>query len=369
MANLKLKLENITSVSLAKASWLLGKRMESFESINIRDNCGTLHVRNNFLIFVGGSESRETCHFEISTSDVKFIAFYKKKREQTSFVIGLLILFTALSWIIFSIFNNAAFSAINAIITAVFLMLGLFLMISFFKVDVKLVIRVNNYIEDFLIINLKSRPPQGKKMATFIREFWEKFPFKESNTGNIEASRRPIIIRPQTTTPTPRASAEEENKEEKGLHRGVERLPGTKVVSLKNEDSHEKKAITSDTTKQRQKEIDHEKIEMSLEDALGKIIERYNGEKVRSKFSNWKKRLMLTFPDINKSYIFHVNGSDGIKLEEAFADDSEVKVEMDSVTFIRLLSKKLNAIKAYSSGLLNVKGSMKDLLKLRKLMF
>ncbi|MHA1447767.1 MAG: SCP2 sterol-binding domain-containing protein [Candidatus Heimdallarchaeaceae archaeon] len=42
---------------------------------------------------------------------------------------------------------------------------------------------------------------------------------------------------------------------------------------------------------------------------------------------------------------------------------------MDSTVFVKMMTKKINPIKAYSSGNLEVKGEMKNMLKLRKLMF
>jgi putative sterol carrier protein len=42
---------------------------------------------------------------------------------------------------------------------------------------------------------------------------------------------------------------------------------------------------------------------------------------------------------------------------------------MDSTIFVKMMTKQINPIKAYSSGNLEVKGEMKNMLKLRKLMF
>jgi len=42
---------------------------------------------------------------------------------------------------------------------------------------------------------------------------------------------------------------------------------------------------------------------------------------------------------------------------------------MDSTIFVKMMTKQINPIKAYSSGSLEVKGEMKNMLKLRKLMF
>ncbi len=56
-------------------------------------------------------------------------------------------------------------------------------------------------------------------------------------------------------------------------------------------------------------------------------------------------------------------------MNEGADEGAAVQVTMDSDMFVKLLSKQVNPIKAYSSGGLKVKGEMKNLLKLRKLMF
>ncbi len=103
--------------------------------------------------------------------------------------------------------------------------------------------------------------------------------------------------------------------------------------------------------------------------ALNQISDRYNKPDVRSKFDGWVNNLVMLFPDINKSYVFKINGSEGIEMVEGSDENATIQVAMTSDMFVKLLNKQINAIKAYSSGALKVKGEMKNLLKLRKLMF
>jgi len=107
----------------------------------------------------------------------------------------------------------------------------------------------------------------------------------------------------------------------------------------------------------------------SIKAALNTISERYNKPDVRSKFDGWVNTLVISFLDINKAYVFKINGSDGIEMSEGFDEAATIQVSMASDMFVKLLSTQINAIKAYSSGALKVKGEMKNLLKLRKLMF
>ncbi|NMC04650.1 MAG: SCP2 sterol-binding domain-containing protein [Candidatus Lokiarchaeota archaeon] len=107
----------------------------------------------------------------------------------------------------------------------------------------------------------------------------------------------------------------------------------------------------------------------SVKSALSQIMERYGKPDVRSKFDGWVNNLVMEFPDINKAYTFKINSAEGIDMVEGKDDNAAVQVTMASDMFVKLLSKQINAIKAYSSGALKVKGEMKNLLKLRKLMF
>ena len=78
---------------------------------------------------------------------------------------------------------------------------------------------------------------------------------------------------------------------------------------------------------------------------------------------------MMTFPDLEKSYLFIITNDQGILLEEGRDEEAAVQVNLDSEIFLKMMTKQINPIKAYSSGGLEVKGKMRNLLKLRKLMF
>lgn len=112
-----------------------------------------------------------------------------------------------------------------------------------------------------------------------------------------------------------------------------------------------------------------ESLDISLEEALQKIVDRYNDPKVSKAFSSWNETLMMTFPDKDKSYLYKINYDKGIDLEEGYDEEAAVQVKLSSEIFIKMMTKQINPIKAYSSGELEVSGKMRNLLKLRKLMF
>lgn len=109
--------------------------------------------------------------------------------------------------------------------------------------------------------------------------------------------------------------------------------------------------------------------DFSYNDGLQNIVDRYNSEKVRKAFKNWYNTLMITFPDISKSFLFIIDGEEGLDFSEGVDENAAVQVNMDSTIFVKMMTKQINPIKAYSSGNLEVKGEMKNMLKLRKLMF
>jgi putative sterol carrier protein len=106
-----------------------------------------------------------------------------------------------------------------------------------------------------------------------------------------------------------------------------------------------------------------------LDEALQVIVTNYNLDKVKKSFNGWNETLVMRFPDIERNFMYIISGSEGIEFKEGDDPDAAVQVEMDSILFQKLIAKQVNAIKAYSSGKMNVSGQMKNMLKLRKLMF
>jgi len=131
----------------------------------------------------------------------------------------------------------------------------------------------------------------------------------------------------------------------------------------------EKSAQKDQSIEISEKKPEEEALEISLEEALQKILERYNDPKVSSAFKSWDDNLMMTFPDVDKSYIYKINKDQSIDLFEGYDEEAAVQVKIDSDVFIKMMTKQINPIKAYSSGKLEVVGKMRSLLKLRKLMF
>nr|MDO8088652.1 SCP2 sterol-binding domain-containing protein [Candidatus Sigynarchaeum springense] len=107
----------------------------------------------------------------------------------------------------------------------------------------------------------------------------------------------------------------------------------------------------------------------SVEETLARVIDRYNNPKIKKNFRGWVNALVFHFPDIGESYTFKINGDEGIELNRGDEASAAVRVTIPSDDLANVLGKNISPIKAYSSGNLVVKGVMKDLMQMRKLLF
>lgn len=111
----------------------------------------------------------------------------------------------------------------------------------------------------------------------------------------------------------------------------------------------------------------------SIQEGLQKVEERYaSEEKIRNKLASYHDPIELTFLDTGNKALILVNGDQGVETKFGEGDDgAPVKIHFESEqTMLDLLNKKIGAVGAYSSGKIKVvEGKIKNLLKLRKLLF
>ena len=111
----------------------------------------------------------------------------------------------------------------------------------------------------------------------------------------------------------------------------------------------------------------------SIESCLKEIENRYNNtEKVRRKLANYDEPIQITFLDTNRNVMLLVNKDQGIEVKDNTSDeDAPVKIEfLSEKIMLDLFNKEIGAVKAYSSGKIKVvKGQIRNLMKLRSLMF
>jgi putative sterol carrier protein len=107
----------------------------------------------------------------------------------------------------------------------------------------------------------------------------------------------------------------------------------------------------------------------NIEASLKIVKERFHAPEVVKSLEGFTKKVLFEFNDLNISYLLKIENGQLKELTKEFIENPDVKITMSSNTFVDIINKKTNPIKEYSLGKIKVKGSMSDLLKLRKLLF
>ncbi|HMF32532.1 MAG TPA: SCP2 sterol-binding domain-containing protein [Candidatus Lokiarchaeia archaeon] len=110
----------------------------------------------------------------------------------------------------------------------------------------------------------------------------------------------------------------------------------------------------------------------TISEALDGMAQRYEDPKIKKMVKDFNQPIELTFDAEDHKVMILINGDQGIEVKDNEGDDSApVKIHMESEqVLIDLSNKKLGAVAGYSSGRIKiVEGAIKNLLKLRKLMF
>lgn len=105
-----------------------------------------------------------------------------------------------------------------------------------------------------------------------------------------------------------------------------------------------------------------------IEDALNLIKSKFNDPKLKRRFTSFSKNMQFTFPNLNTSYLMKVSNGEVQSLSEESIPEPDIHVTIESGILIDILNKKMNPMKAYTTGKLKAKGKLTDLLKLQKLL-
>lgn len=87
----------------------------------------------------------------------------------------------------------------------------------------------------------------------------------------------------------------------------------------------------------------------------------------KASFQTFTKTMQFTFPDLNTSFLFKIENGAVKEFGEASVEKPDISVTASSDTLVAIMNKKMNAMSAYTTGKIKVKGSMGDLMKLQKL--
>ena len=103
-------------------------------------------------------------------------------------------------------------------------------------------------------------------------------------------------------------------------------------------------------------------------EALKLIKNKFDDPKLKPRFASFSKNMQFTFPDLNTSYLMRVNNGKVQSLAEENISEPDIYVKIESGILIDILNKRINPMKAYTTGKLKAKGKLTDLLKLQKLL-
>jgi putative sterol carrier protein len=111
----------------------------------------------------------------------------------------------------------------------------------------------------------------------------------------------------------------------------------------------------------------------NVNQCLKEIERRYNeSEKARSKLKSFDDPIQFKFLDTGRKALLLINKDQGIETKNETGDENApVKLNFsEEKILIDLLNGDIGGVKAYSSGGIEVaEGSIRKLIKLRKLMF
>lgn len=105
-----------------------------------------------------------------------------------------------------------------------------------------------------------------------------------------------------------------------------------------------------------------------IEEALDLVKQKFDDPKLKVRFSSFSKNMQFTFTDLNTAYLMRVTNGEVESLKEESIDSPDIRVTIESGILIDILHKKMNPMKAYTTGKLKAKGKLTDLLKLQKLL-
>ena len=105
-----------------------------------------------------------------------------------------------------------------------------------------------------------------------------------------------------------------------------------------------------------------------IEDALNNVINKLNKPEIKSRFVNFSKTIMFTFPDIKVNYIIKVIKGNVESFKEGEIDNPHIHITVESKIFLNIINNNIKPMQAYTSGKLKAKGNMLDILKLQKIL-
>ncbi|MFX0063935.1 MAG: SCP2 sterol-binding domain-containing protein [Candidatus Hermodarchaeota archaeon] len=109
--------------------------------------------------------------------------------------------------------------------------------------------------------------------------------------------------------------------------------------------------------------VTREEVIEAVEQARGKILDEKNAKY----FKNWTRTILYFFPDTNDYLNIKVIDGKPQDLIEGEIEDYDIKFEMTTDILVGIMRGEINGLKAFATGMVKVKASMRDIMKLQKL--
>lgn len=101
------------------------------------------------------------------------------------------------------------------------------------------------------------------------------------------------------------------------------------------------------------------------------ILGKLSQEKNRKRFKKWNRTIGFTFEELGKTWTTTLSAGVPGDLVEGPIDKSvkfDILIKTNPATWLGVLRKEIDPIKAYTKGDLKIKAGMTDLLKLRRIL-
>jgi putative sterol carrier protein len=107
-----------------------------------------------------------------------------------------------------------------------------------------------------------------------------------------------------------------------------------------------------------------------IEDIFNDIISKFNekaktDEKLRSELAGISKRVVIRLDD-GRNFNFDLTDGRASELRKGSTDNPDIEIESDEKTIEALYKKDMRTMKALALKKVRIKGSIEDLLRLRK---
>ena len=95
------------------------------------------------------------------------------------------------------------------------------------------------------------------------------------------------------------------------------------------------------------------------------MLDRLNEEENHEAIQDLHKTIMITFTDLDQSYVFHIRGSELASLEERCVEKPDAQIITTSETFVGIKENRINPMTAYATRQTQTKGDLDLLIRLQ----